>query len=560
MLMYRTCRRWLRLLPDLPRLEFLLATAGLSLLGLGCVKLLPTAPAVPEVAKVAQASEAQTFRAQRPDQGPSGPPSSEQPATAPQQVVACVAVAPAGYAPNVPPDPMPIPSQERTPVVPAQTAPAPTPALPQAPPAPAKVLPISLDTVLRLAEEQNTQIALAREAVREAYAEKDVAAARWLPDLYLGTGYYRHEGGIQDQDGTFLRSSTGALFGGLQLNGRLDFREAVYLRVQAERRVLQQKGELSRVTNETLLDAAGTYIDLLTARTGQAIARDVEKDLRRLLERAEKLAEVENRARVEVERIKAELAGQQQAARKLQEQAAAATAKLVYLLGLDPCTELVPVDRQLVPIHLLDASPPTGDLVNQALATGPGVQEMQALLALIQENMDRAKGPVQLLPIFDVYMAEGIFGAGPGARTDWDNRWDLGLQARWNLTEFATQRDRRRAALAKVQQAHLAYQDLRGKLTAGVQEAREAILSGLEQIRQGQEQIDHARRAYQLSDERLKEPELGATYSEVLLANRSLALAQVNYLSAVRAFDKAQLRLLLLLGKAGRPAAPVGQP
>src|SRR5262249_26686921 len=48
------------------------------------------------------------------------------------------------------------------------------------------LLPITLDTVLRLAEDQNGQIALARARVAEADAEVDLAGKRWLPDLYLG--------------------------------------------------------------------------------------------------------------------------------------------------------------------------------------------------------------------------------------------------------------------------------------------------------------------------------------------------------------------------------------
>src|SRR5206468_11640310 len=132
--------------------------------------------------------------------------------------------------------------------------------LPEYQPGSPRPLPISLDTVLRLAEEQNGQIALARERVREATAEKHLK--QWLPDLYVGTAYYRHEGGIQNEDGTLTRSSFGAMFGGMEVRGRFDLREAVFQRVDAERKVWQQKGELSKLSSENLLDAANTYVDL----------------------------------------------------------------------------------------------------------------------------------------------------------------------------------------------------------------------------------------------------------------------------------------------------------
>src|SRR6516165_9483269 len=75
------------------------------------------------------------------------------------------------------------------------TAPAPKPPPPRATPAPpaptvTQVLPVSLDAVLRLAEEQNPQLGAARERVRQAYAEQEIAEKRWVPDVHVGTGYY----------------------------------------------------------------------------------------------------------------------------------------------------------------------------------------------------------------------------------------------------------------------------------------------------------------------------------------------------------------------------------
>src|SRR5262245_14122722 len=62
-------------------------------------------------------------------------------------------------------------------------------------------LPISLDTVLRLAQDQNGRINIARLRLQEAFAEEDLAAKRWLPQITVGPAYYRHEGGIQDFNG-----------------------------------------------------------------------------------------------------------------------------------------------------------------------------------------------------------------------------------------------------------------------------------------------------------------------------------------------------------------------
>jgi outer membrane protein TolC len=175
---------------------------------------------------------------------------------------------------------------------------------------------------------------------------------------------------------------------------------------------------------------------------------------------------------------------------------------------------------------------------------------MEGLLNLIHESVQRAQGPGRFMPILEMRMIEGGFGTGPGDRQLWDNRWDLGLQARWNLTELITAGDRQRVLQAKTDQAHWAYQDLRGKLTAGVQEARAAILRGREQIRLGEEQIQQAKRAHSLSNQRLDNSVPGSTASEVLLSLQSVSAAQAGYLSALRAYDQAQLRLLVVLGRA----------
>src|SRR5262249_24036826 len=150
-------------------------------------------------------------------------------------------------------------------------------------------LPLGLDTVLALATEQNRQVILARERLHQASAEKEIAALAWLPALKVGASYGRHEGGIQNEDGTLTHSSFGNQFTGMELVGNMDLREAAVLRVRAEREFLQKRGEVHKITNETLLEAANAYLDLLLARSSEATARMLEKEHARLLQRARNL-------------------------------------------------------------------------------------------------------------------------------------------------------------------------------------------------------------------------------------------------------------------------------
>jgi outer membrane protein TolC len=445
------------------------------------------------------------------------------------------------------------PAEERP--GPVQTLPEPSQVAPPAavvPPAAHPPVPVSLDTVLRMSQNQNAKINISRERVREAFAVSDVAAKRWLPDLWAGVSYYRHEGGIQNEDGTTIHSSFGNLFGGVEVDTQFDVREFAYQKVSAEQKIWQRREELSRLSAETLVNAAETYIDLLAAYQGVAVIRATDSDMQRLLKFAEGLAGEGRQA--ELSRVRAELANRAQLIDRLRAQAEGARAKLAYLLGLGPDCGLVPVDNRLGILRLVDASVPLHDLVAQALTSGPGIREMEGLLGLIQQSIDKAKGPSKYMPVVGLRMAEGIFGAGPGDSSDWDNRFDIILQARWNLTEFVTARDRSRVAQAKINQAHLSYEDLREQLTARVEEARATVLEGLQRFRDAEEYIRQAKDASEKSYNRLKLLDIPLkSTTDVLLAIRTQLDAQSAYVGAIREYDKAQVRLLILTGQASAP-------
>jgi outer membrane protein TolC len=414
-------------------------------------------------------------------------------------------------------------------------------------------VPIALDTVLRLAEEQNHQVALAREKLAASETEKHLADLSWLPDIHAGVAYYRHEGGIQNEDGTLTHSSFGSLFPGADLTARLDVRDTMYKRISAERQVWQQEHELARITSETLLEAAETYVDLLTARTTEAVLKGIETKENDALKWVEGLFNkgMEKSVEPALEAARAQVTGRKLAISQAHAQGDAAAAKLAYLLGLGPDVELVPVETALKPITLVDDKQPTEALVSQALQAGPGIRELEQMVAVIQDGIDRASGPGRFLPVFEVRALEGAFAAGPGDSLSWSNRFDMGVQMRWNLTELFTAHDRTQLAHSRLQQAELGVEDLRGRLTMGVQEAQQTIQAGRDQIALGNTQVQHANNSYTLSDKRLKQRVEGSSTTEVLAALRGVEMAHLSSLGAIRAHNKAQVRLMVLIGAAG---------
>ena len=448
-------------------------------------------------------------------------------------------------------EPMESPPHSRSPstVGPVNNlAPQPTPTPNVA--TPVRVLPLSLETLFRLAEEKNPQVRLAREQVTGACADLDVARNNWLPKIYAGPAYYRHEGGIQDQNGQLIHSSTGALFAGLEVNALCDIRDATFQRVRAERELWQQKGELSRITNVTLLAASSAYMDLLTARTGEEVVRSVDTQLQALLKLAEDLGQ--NVPQAPVESIRAEVHANQQVLLKLRQLGDAASARLAYLLGVCPGTLFEPVDATLAPFGLVDATPGAGRVGGAgrsqwAGGARPGRDAGSAARQRRQGGRPNAvpahrrdahgRGPVWSRAGIEPGLGQPL---GPGPASALERGEFLDVQAAATSRGIAVEP----GSPGPGRPAH--------KLSAGVQEARETIHNTGYQIRQGQQQIDHSEKSVELLTEILKSvPQKDRALVDVMRGLMQLKQAQQDYLTAVNTYDKAQLRLLLLLGPLG---------
>jgi outer membrane protein TolC len=411
-----------------------------------------------------------------------------------------------------------------------------------------KDVPITLDAVLRIAEQTNAKIGGAREKLHESQMREEQAQKKWMPEVYAGASYFRHEGGIQDFNGRLVHSSFGSFMPGLQIKTDWDIREATFKQLDAERMAWQRKAELSQVNSEVLLEAATTYVDLLTARRAEELFRQLERYERKVLGRAEILAKTESAADMLVSGLRSSLSNREYQAAQMHQQGDAASAKLVYLLGLPPLTRLVPVDPVLVPVELLDANAPTEILVDRALTSGPGVQELTGLMNTIQTGLDKSYGCQNLLPKVGVCVYEGMIAAGPGLSTSVDNRLDVFLQLQWNLTELMQGESKRALARSSLEQARWTLKDVKDRLASTVQEAQNAVRASREMIGHSTAQIQQASKQYELSDKRVEEGTRGSSPADVVTAIRSLELAHFNYVQATRDHNKAQARLLVLVG------------
>src|SRR5262249_47652709 len=87
-------------------------------------------------------------------------------------------------------------------------------------PAPVSILPknaepIDLAAALQLAGVQNPEIRLAQERVTEAIAERQLAAAQFLPSLQAGFNLNSHEGTLMATNGTVIKVNRESMYFGL---------------------------------------------------------------------------------------------------------------------------------------------------------------------------------------------------------------------------------------------------------------------------------------------------------------------------------------------------------
>ncbi len=418
----------------------------------------------------------------------------------------------------------------------------------------AQEVPISLSVVFLVAEEKNPKLAAAREAIEAANARRELADKAWVPELYVGTAYNRHEGGIQLQEGPLISSSTGNLFAGLAVGARVDPAAILAGKLAATQQLLTKNASLRRQTAETLLEAASTYIDLMAAHVVLREAQRLEVETRQLLDRARTRAELDRKAGLDVLRLEAELIQQRQTVASTRQSVETAAARVVYLLGFEAeqaaTIHLMPTDAEFVPLKWFDASTATEALVSRALASGPGIEELRQLIAVAQQGQETARHTA-LLPTVGVRVLEGPFGAGANSTLAWANRFDIGLEAGWTLPRPGTMDASRRAANAQIREAQFTLQELRNQLAFAVREAAEAVRTGEQQLVTAEEQICQARRIREVFRERAALAPASVTESDALAVVRAEQAARLNYIQVLTAYNKAQVRLMIFVAATG---------
>jgi outer membrane protein TolC len=437
-------------------------------------------------------------------------------------------------------------------------------------------LPINLPTAFKLADVRPIDVAVASQRVELAAAQLRQAQVSWLPTLYLGIDYFRHDGQIQDVQGNVFGTSKTSFLLGAAPSAVFALSDAIFGPLAA-RQVLQARVSARQTArNDSLLSVAEAYFNVQQARGDLAGAEDVTQRAEDLVRRAEDLARKgEIIPELEVVRARAQAARNRQAVQSARERWRVASATLARVLRLDPSTVLEPLEPPHLRVTLVPPGQPVDELIRIGLTNRPELATQQALVQATLERL-RQERIRPLIPSILIRgastpvtgtLAGGLFGGGLNdnlskfsARSDFDVQvlWELRNLGFGNRALIGQQRAENQLALlelfrtqdrvaAEVAQAFAEVYSATARLGDAEAGLRDAVDSANKNL-QGLGQTKPAGRVLVL----VIRPQ------EVVAAIQALSQAYGDYYAAVADYDRAQFRLYHALGHPAQALAKDG--
>jgi outer membrane protein TolC len=436
------------------------------------------------------------------------------------------------------------------------------------PAADGNVLQIDLATALRLADERNLDVAIYVQRTAEAAARLAQARALGIPALRVGASYNRHDGNLQETGGNVVEADRTARFSGLgagavgagdlQTPGvalAVDVADAIFRPLVARRDLEAVRAAGTANRHAVLMDVSAAYIALLRARAETRIALEAAQRAAELATLTADYAEAGEGLRADAEMAAVQPILWEQRRLAVSERTESAAAQLARLLHLDLDVALEPLEDDVPLVEIYGDAETTADLVARALDGRPETEQLDALLAAAESDLD-AQRYGWFIPNVTLAYSSGTFGGGPGETiANDDHRDDLTLQLYWQLDAFGVgnraRADEKRAQLRRI---GLEREKLRDAIAAEVRTSHARVRSLRRQLELSTSTVDRAREAYNLQRDRIYDQQ--GLPLEALAAMQTLATAELAGVELRAAYSLAQIQLHTALGNPVDTAQP----
>ena len=437
--------------------------------------------------------------------------------------------------------------------------------------------PIDLAGALRLAGARDLDIALARERACQAVAELEQARVLWLPSLFVGPSWVRHDGQAQIVQGQVQSISKSSLFlgataaagagaygpnpagGPAPLSGLatvLRISDAIFEPMSARRVVAARKAGILSATNDALLGVSEAYFDLQQAAGTLAIAREAAAIAEALASLTATFARSGAGLEADHRRILSERERQRRNVEVAVGQLEVASAELVRRVRIDPRVVVSPVEPPESAIRLVGDDCPLDDLIATGLRNRPELAEAQETVQATLIRLKQAKLR-PLIPSLALQYAGGGFGGGVNEFFgNFGARSDAAVNLYWEVQNLGmADRAIAKARAAQQRAALLERMKVQDRVAAEVVRADKSMLASARAMREAGKSVPEALSSLSLNLTNIRRGAglPGATRPiEVLQPIQALAQARSDYLDAVLAYNRAQFRLFHALGRPPR--------
>jgi outer membrane protein TolC len=436
-------------------------------------------------------------------------------------------------------------------------------------------LPINLPTALKLANANPLDIGIAAERIRVATAQLDRASVLWLPTIFLGADYFRHDGRVQNVEGNIIDTSKSSAMVGAGPYAVFALTDALFSPLAARQTMRAREAGLQAATNDSVLAVAEAYFNVQQARGELAGALDT---VRRAAELSRRAAELGQGLVPPLEAVRArtELARRQQAVESSRERWRTASADLTRILRLDRTALVQPLEPPHLRVTLLDPGRPTDDLVAMALTNRPELAGQQALVqATLQQVRQEKFRPFIPSVLFrgastnpGGTLAGGYFGGGLNSNlSNFGARGDFDIQLLWELQNLGLgNRARIQERQAENQLATMELLRVQDRVMADVVQAHAQARSAAARVGQAETELKDAIDSVEKNFEGMGQTKrLGGGVmllvirpQEVVAAIQALAQAYTDYYGAIADYDRAQFRLYRAVGSPAQALAADG--
>jgi len=418
--------------------------------------------------------------------------------------------------------------------------------------------PIDLPAALRLAGAQNLDIQIAREALREAEANRLSAMEQFFPWFGPGASYHRRDGRAQAVPaGTISDTHFQSYSPGVTVAAQVALGDAIYNTLAAKQLVRASDQGLEAQRQDAILRAAQGYFDLATAQALIEVAKqtlDISQEYQRQLHEA---VSVGIAFKGDELRVQTQTELYQIGLRQALERERVAAASLAQTLHLDPAVELAPEESGTLPLHLFEPDVSQDVLIQRALQARPELKQNGALISAARYAKTGAiYGP--LIPSIGTQVFAGGLGGGPdGALGSFGGSEDYLVGLNWRigpggLFDFG----RIDASEARLATAQLAGAKLRDAITAEVVESLARLRSVADQAALVQRNLVTSKETLRLTRAR-KQYGVGIVLEDIQ-AQQALNQARVDFFTTMAEYNKAQYGLSRAIG--GRPSDDTSRP